>query len=150
MKSIILFLSTVILLNSCDVENTSDCHKIITVLNNTGKAIYVKGNYQYPNTDDYKTSQNPLNSGYSKVLAHQSSQGNNNSETALPSFGTCYETIYATQIESDTMMVYIFDGPTLETKGWDYIKENELVLKRYDLTLKDLDSLNWTITYDGD
>jgi hypothetical protein len=48
------------------------------------------------------------------------------------------------------MMVYIFDGPTLETKGYNYIKENELVLKRYDLTLKDLDSLNWTITYDGE
>ena len=150
MKKIILFLSTVILLKYCCVENTANCHKIITVVNNTDKAIYVEGSYRYPNTDAYKNIPDPSNSGYSKVLAHESSQGHNNSETALPSFGTCYEAIYASQIESDTMMMYIFDGPTLETKGWDYIKENDLVLKRYDLTLKDLDSLNWTITYDGE
>jgi|AntDeeMinimDraft_5_1070356.scaffolds.fasta_scaffold02449_5 hypothetical protein len=150
MKKNILLLNIVILVTSCCVKNTENCHKIITVVNNTDKAIYVKGNYRYPNTDAYKNSQNPLNSGYSKVLAHESSQGHNKSETALPSFGDCYEAIYSSLIESDTMMVYIFDGPTLETKGYNYIKENELVLKRYDLTLKDLDSLNWTITYDGE
>lgn len=47
------------------------------------------------------------------------------------------------------MMVYVFDSPTLETEGWEYIIEHDLVLKRYDLTLKDLEDMDWTIVYDG-
>lgn len=47
------------------------------------------------------------------------------------------------------MMIYVFDGPILESQGWDYIKTNNLVLKRYDVTLHDLENMNWTITYDG-
>ena len=109
MERTILILITVFLLKACCVENTANCHKIITVVNNTDKAIYVISDYCYPNTDAYRNgySLSPLNSGYSKILAHESSQGHNNSETALPSFGTCYEAIYSSQIESDAMMIYI-------------------------------------------
>ena len=31
----------------------------------------------------------------------------------------------------------------------NYIKTNNLVLKRYDLKLQDLEDMNWTITYTG-
>lgn len=143
MKKIIIFLNAIILLISCDANNTAYSHKIITVINKTNKTIYVVGSYQYPNTDAYKNTPDPLKTGFTKVLLNESTKN------VLPSFGTSYESIYEYEIPSGILMVYIFDGPTLETEGWDYIKEHNLVLKRYDLTLKDLKNMNWTIAYDG-
>ena len=143
MKKNILFLSIITLLISCEATNTSKCHKIITFVNKTNKTIYVDGSGEYPNTEDYKYNSDPLNNSYdTKVSANESSKN------VLPTSGNCHEAIYPS-IKSGIMMVYVFDGPTLEEKGWDYIKTNNLVLKRYDLTLKDMEDMNWTITYDG-
>ena len=52
--------------------------------------------------------------------------------------------------ESSVIMVYVFDGTTLETSKWQTVKDNNLVLKRYDLTLEDLEGMNWEIIYDGE
>lgn len=144
MKNIILLLNIIPLLISCEATNTDKCHKIITVVNKTNKTIYIDASYEYPNTDDYKYNPNPLkNPQTTKVEASATSKN------VLPTYGNCYEARYPSRIKSGIMMVYVFDGPTLETQGWDYIKTNNLVLKRYDLTLKDLEDMNWTITYDG-
>ncbi|MFN8205896.1 MAG: hypothetical protein U0T82_00610 [Bacteroidales bacterium] len=47
----------------------------------------------------------------------------------------------------DTLLVFIFDAPLLDSTPWDTVKANYLVLKRYDLSLDDLNSINWIITY---
>ena len=44
-------------------------------------------------------------------------------------------------------MIYIFDAAVLESTPWDTVKARNMYLKRYDLTLKDLQDRNWTITY---
>ena len=143
MKKIILLLNIVTLLFSCEATNTAKCHKIITVVNTTNKSIYVERSENYPDTESYKNYPDPLNNvSTTKVEANKIAQN------VLPSFGNCYEGIY-TNIQSGIMMVYVFDGTILEEQGWDYIKENNLVLKRYNLTLQDLENMNWTITYDG-
>lgn len=142
MKKIILFLSVILLLVSCDATNTANCHKIITVVNKTNKTIYIDQSGDYPETDFTKLIGEPK-FGYNKVDANVST------DAVLPSFGSCYENIYKNSVPSGIMMVFVFDGPTLETQGWDYIKANNLVLKRYDLTLQNLEDMNWTITYDG-
>ncbi len=143
MKNIILFLNIIPLLVSCEATNTAKCHKIITVVNKTNKTIYIERNEDYPNFESYKLDADPLNNANTTKV-----EANASSKNVLPTYGNCYEGIY-TSIKSGTMMVYVFDGPTLETQGWDYIKANNLVIKRYDLTLKDLENMNWTITYDG-
>ncbi|MGG7035115.1 MAG: hypothetical protein ACI7YS_07975 [Flavobacterium sp.] len=141
MKKAIFYLNAIILLISCDAVNTDSCHKIITVINNTNKSIYVDYGGGFPETDFRKLIGNPLVSGASKTEANKSNKygiGNN---------GECFEYTFP-RLESGLMMVFVFDGPTLEEKGWDYIKVNNLVLKRYDLTLEDLRNMNWTIIYD--
>ena len=47
----------------------------------------------------------------------------------------------------EKVMVFVFDAQVLETTPWDTVKAKYLVLKRYDLSLQDLESMNWTITY---
>lgn len=143
MKNIILLLNIIPLLISCNATNTASCHKIITVVNKTNKTIYIDASESYPETDFTKLIVDPLfNPQTTKVEANTTSQN------VLPTYGNCYEAMYP-NIKSGIMMVFVFDGSTLETQGWDYIKANNLVLKRYDLTLKDLENMNWTITYDG-
>lgn len=143
MNKIFFLLIVIILFVSCEPHNSDDHHPLITVVNKTDDVIYVNRSYDYPNTDAYKTAPNPALGGYNKVGA------NATTNEVLPTFGTAYEYIYKDLIPSGIMMIYVFDGPTLETKGWDYIKQNNLVLKRYDLKLTDLENMNWTITYDG-
>ena len=45
------------------------------------------------------------------------------------------------------LMFYVFSVDTLEKYSWEEIREGYRILKRYDLSYEDLDSLNWTITY---
>ena len=44
-------------------------------------------------------------------------------------------------------MFYVFSVDTLEKYSWEEIREGYKILKRYDLSMDDLDSLDWTITY---
>ena len=48
---------------------------------------------------------------------------------------------------NDSLMFFVFSVDTLDKYSWDEIREGYMVLKRYDLSITDLDSLNWTITY---
>lgn len=143
MKKVILFFCISILFISCEPINTADCHKLITVVNKTNKTIYVEPYGEYPNFEIYKYFSDPLiNSKTTKVEA------NNTLKITAPGY-SCFEPVFEGQFKSGILMLYVFDGPTLETQGWDYIKEHNLVLKRYDLTLQDVKNMNWTITYDG-
>lgn len=45
------------------------------------------------------------------------------------------------------LILFLFNKDTVTSTDWEVIKNQYLVLKRYDLTLTDLDSLGWTITY---
>ena len=49
--------------------------------------------------------------------------------------------------EKDSLIFFVFSVDTLNKYSWDEIREGYMVLKRYDLSITDLDSLNWTITY---
>ena len=60
MKKSILFLSAIILLSSCCVKNTANCHKIITVVNKTNKTIYVSNSGDYPETYRFRRKDRAL------------------------------------------------------------------------------------------
>lgn len=47
----------------------------------------------------------------------------------------------------DTLSIYIFHTDTLKQNSWEEIKNGYKVLKRYDLSLEDLENLNWELTY---
>ncbi|HDR50439.1 MAG TPA: hypothetical protein ENN90_02295 [Mariniphaga anaerophila] len=51
------------------------------------------------------------------------------------------------QIEGDTLSVFIFHTDTLNKYTWEEVREGYMILKRYDLSLEDLKQNNWTITY---
>ncbi len=75
------------------------------------------------------------------------------SERIDPMDSYIYRTIFETKYikerfdERDTLMFFVFSDDTLKNYSWDEIREGYKILKRYDLSIVDLDSLNWTITY---
>jgi hypothetical protein len=52
-----------------------------------------------------------------------------------------------TKLPSDKMSIYIFDSDTLKKYDWENVRINYRVLKRYDLTLHDLQSTDFYVTY---
>lgn len=54
---------------------------------------------------------------------------------------------YLSISKSEVMTILLFDKAVVENTPWKTIREDYMVLKRYEYTLKQLDSLNWTITY---
>ncbi len=48
---------------------------------------------------------------------------------------------------NSTIMVYVFSQDTIDNYQWEEIQENYNILKRYDLTIEELESQNWKITY---
>lgn len=96
---------------------------------------------EYPDTLSFTIQPNPiLNPNFTKVQPHET---NNN----VLGGRDCIEIIYKDLIASDTLLVYVFDAQVLESTSWDTVISQHLILKRYDLSLDDLELSNWAITY---
>jgi hypothetical protein len=50
----------------------------------------------------------------------------------------------------DTLSVFIFHADTLDKYTWEEVRDNYKILVRYDLSLQNLQLLNYTITYPPD
>ena len=137
----LIFIITLIFLNQSCGDKEEDCHKTITVKNETADTLYVVGSDFYPDTLSIKGIPNPvLDPSHTKVLPGETN-------TRVLWDRDCIELAFKDLIPSDTMMVYVFDAHVLETTPWDSVKANYMVLKRYDLSLQDLKNMNWTVTY---
>ncbi len=140
MNSIILIALIIFLNHGCG-EKDENCHKIITFKNLTTSTLYVVSSYQYPDTSTFAGIPNPtLNPNFTKVFPGQiNTQALWNRD--------CIESVFKSLIPCDTMMIYVFDAKVLEGNEWETVKTNYLVLKRYDLSLDDLNKKNWTINF---
>ncbi len=50
-------------------------------------------------------------------------------------------------LPNDTLSVYIFSTDTLKRYSWEEVRSGYKVLRRYNLSLSDLNRLDWTLTY---
>lgn len=48
---------------------------------------------------------------------------------------------------NDTISFYFFDADVIENTPWETVKKEYLVLRRYDLTLENMKTLNWCVPY---
>ena len=47
----------------------------------------------------------------------------------------------------DTLSIFILSKDTVDKYSWEEIRKSYNILKRYDLSLEDLEYLNYTVTY---
>ena len=123
----------------CIPKNRENCHGTISFKNNSSKTLYITRNYYYTDTTTLIIS-NPVSSdNTNKVLPFSENK------TSLWYYG-CFEDLLQS-LKKDTLFVYVFDAEIVETTPWDTVLANNLILKRYDLSLEDLQNMNWTIIY---
>jgi hypothetical protein len=130
----VFILSMILLSANCRREDEG--HKKILVINNSDDPIYFDNSLRYPDT--LTLYPNPaIDPGYFKINAHLTendiSRGYYEDKILTNTYGK--------------IMYFIYDAQTLETTPWDTVVKKYMILKRYDLTKKDLDSLGWKITY---
>lgn len=51
------------------------------------------------------------------------------------------------KLPKDTLSIFILNSDTVNTYNWDFIRNQYKILKRYDLSLQELQSDNFVITY---
>jgi len=135
MKTIILFF-TILLFNGCECLYMDHIETII-LDNNSGNRLYYHVGYNsspiiYPNTSL------PLNEN-DLILS---------SITTNVFFGN--STKWEDRIKElplDTLSIYFFHPNTLSTYSWEEIRTDYKILKRYDLSIQDLELLNFKVSY---
>jgi hypothetical protein len=107
----------------------------LVIVNNSSTRLYVYPQINHPDTSigSYNPSKNKT--AY-EVLP--------NSERRIASRSWDQA---VTRSASDTLMMFFYDADMVDTTDWDIVVSDYLVLKRYDLSLEDLQGMNWTITY---
>lgn len=116
---------------SCRKNN---CRTSYTIKNKSIKAIYFGTAY------DSSFSRLDYNPGLSPS---EFKCEPNSEKTDFSIEGSCIDG----EVNSFGLHIFIFDADIIESTAWNTIKQNRLLIKRFDLTMAQLDSCNWVITY---
>ena len=131
----ITFLFFLILLCSCPKKD-DNCNTLIIIMNKSNTGIYYIEQFSYPDTTlgsfnpYFPDSHHLVNGNSDRATEHRADDCY---EGALNYYGK--------------LMLFVIDEKVITTEPWDTIRKKYLILRRYDLTLKDLQNANWRITY---
>lgn len=131
----VILIAPFLLLSSCG-EKSDDCHKFITVDNKSEKRLLITQTYIYPDsiTDFGHGNSDHIIKPYEK------------NDYAISS-SDCYEYRINDRNQYGVLMLYIMDYNQIKDIPKDTIIKYRMYLKKYDLTVEDLQKRNWTITY---
>ena len=134
MKKILQILSTILLLIvfcACPDKERLDT---ITIENQSNDTIVNWFSFMYPDTTIN------LRYGFEDKISYDIS-------TIAPKNESKVGNDLGSFLGTKKLIIFIFSKKVIDTTPWDSVRNNYLILKRYDLDLKTLDSLNWRITY---
>jgi hypothetical protein len=127
--SILIIFSIMLCAASC--EKLVDHVYSIKIQNNTNDTLLFFESYNYPDTSIVQDKP-ILTRVYPKDFSHLDSKKDWDEVLVSP---------------KDTISIFILSKDTVDKYSWDKIRSDYNVLTRYDLSLADLEKLNWTITY---
>jgi hypothetical protein len=128
----------------CTDKENETCHTAIRFSNNSPKDLRVKDDICIDNIQfscGIETLSYTVRNEIFKVKS-----GEQNNYKAISS-SACIENVFKMEGSSGVLSIYVFDAEVVENTPWEVVARDYLVLKRYDLTLDDLQRLNWTVTY---
>ena len=130
---------------SCEQKENDNCHVAIRLSNNSHKDVYVRA----IQLDFLQSGSGEL--GYSRYRntvtpVYKVKSGEQNNRRATDD-NYCLEDTFIDHSFSDTLNLYVFDAFIVENTPWEVVARDYLVLKRYDLSLEDLQKLDWRVTY---
>jgi len=147
MKNVIkiLLLALTCMATRCPDKESENCHTAIGFSNNSEKSLRVIDKF----TDTFFSDPLDIRKEFAGIVTSRdffihSGEQNNRHVMSGP---MCYEALFINERFSDTVYVYVFDAAVVDNTPWEIVAEDYLVLKRYDLSLEDLQRLDWQITY---
>jgi|LFRM01.1.fsa_nt_gb hypothetical protein len=120
------------------VKESDTCHRFIHFTNNSGNDVYYSVTY----IDEIEEYNLTLSPGFLKVKKN-TTEKLPNSVSGL----SCYES-YAEN--SGLIYLFLFDAKVAENTPWKTVREENLYLKKYALTIDELNERKWKITYSGE
>lgn len=135
---ILMILFFAFLANTCDKEH-ENYHKTIEIINNSDKAVYAYFNRSYPDTLAFTGIPSSSEPSIYKIESYK------RNKTALWQ-NTFWEVSFKDRrlIPSDTLMIFIVDAKLWESNT---VHLNNTIIQRYDLSLRDLQQVNWILNY---
>lgn len=127
--SILILLSIILCSNHC--ENFVDHVYSIKIQNNSKDTILFYESYNYPDTLIAKEKPRLVMVFPSEYSFLDSKEDWN--EVLVP--------------PKDTLSIFILSKDTVDKYSWEEIRKTYNILKRYDLSLEDLENLTWTVSY---
>lgn len=70
-----------------------------------------------------------------------------NEKARIAGGSATWESIYEVSVPNDTISIFIFHPDTLALYDWEIIRTGYKALRRYDLSLQDLNQLNFIVPY---
>jgi hypothetical protein len=135
---IYIIISIISLGSACNKDNSGHGDNRLTFVNNSDLNLMILLQYNYPDTTllDKKW----ISAAYTTWgISPQSEEKLWNSIN--------WEKDIQQNNSSNMLMIFVIASDTIQTYSWEEIQKNYLVLIRYDLSLQDLESMNWTINY---
>jgi len=122
------FILSLILFCNAGCDKLVDYSLFIKIQNNSSDTIRCFASYNYPDTSlpfNKPSLQMIRPQGYTKI-----------EDTKLENVST-----------KDTILVFILREDTVDKYSWDVIRSQYKILKRYNVTISDLQKQNGTVTY---
>ncbi len=136
-----LFLFCLGVMVSCDPPGVDE-HSFITVVNDSEMSIDVSYDLDYPDRDFGPYDIHNYMEEKRRVFPHSSS----NKPLGLPEWDS-WENRFRNRIESDTLIIHIFDSRVIDNNTWSDIRREYMVEQVYYVSLDDLEALDWTVSY---
>ena len=121
------------------VKESDTCHRFIHLTNNSGSDVYFRISFI-----DEVGEYNPALSPETFKVKKNTTEKLHNS-TGL----TCYE-LYVNSSSTGLIYLFLFDAKVAENTPWETVREENLYLKKYALTIDELNDRKWKITYSGE
>ncbi|MFN3557404.1 MAG: hypothetical protein ACK4VN_15710 [Bacteroidales bacterium] len=122
--------------NSCDPDGDGHWDGRLTIANNTNDTILSFLQFNFPDTLILDQDAPELNA----IMVPPKSSGKHYSSIK-------WEDRISMLNSHNTIMVFIISYDTILRYPWSQIQMDYYILHRYDLTVYDLENLNWTIVY---
>lgn len=137
MKALFLSILSLFLLTTHCMRDDDLHHNCIVFKNNSKDDIYVKFNkYDYPDTTVYEQFNRHSFYRNTKVKEQELSE-------KVMQISAYWEDLFSQNNCLDTLMVFIFNADKVEAGA----SLQEAVIARYDVSLEDLRSNNWMLSY---
>lgn len=129
----ILIVAFLLIVTSCEAPPGAEIRYRITVENNTNHGVWYLVEYNYPDTSlpivyDVERMIRPHN-----FIYHDSKKK--------------WDKVFAEDIPGGKLMIFFIADSIKNNYSWEQIRDQYLILKRYDISYEELEAINYKVSY---